>query len=516
MTALLLRLKIGPRLGLAFGALMTLMALLIVTALVELDAVADDARRIASHETAKLAAALEVSGLVRANGLRAMEAVNTLDANRRATAVQGVAEAREQITALLAQLDQLVVRPEGRTLLAEYRKAREAYIGSLQASLALLKNGSAGEAQIQMIEQTLPLLGPVATAADRLVALQRRVIDEAAAHVDAVERQTRLVMLGLGLVAIGMAAALGLAITRSVVRPLGEAVSAAQRVAQGDLTVDLTSRGQDEVAELMTAMQAMQASLSHIVGEVRAGVDAVSTASSQIAMGNTDLSQRTEEQAANLQQTAASMEQLTATVSHNNDTAREASQIAAAAAHAVTEGGAVVAQVVTTMEAISGSSRRIGDIIGTIDGIAFQTNILALNAAVEAARAGEQGRGFAVVASEVRSLAQRSAEAAREIKSLVGGSLERVDEGSRQVADAGRVISDVVERVQRVSSLVSAISAASAEQNSGIGQVGQAVSQLDQVTQQNAALVEESAAAAESLKGQAQRLVDSVAVFRLA
>jgi methyl-accepting chemotaxis protein len=262
-------------------------------------------------------------------------------------------------------------------------------------------------------------------------------------------------------------------------------------------------------------MHEMQQSLRRVVSQVRASSDSIATGSSQIATGNADLSQRTEEQASNLQQTAASMEQLTATVQTNADTARQATQLAGSAAAAAGQGGAVVAQVVQTMDGITASSRKIADIIGVIDGIAFQTNILALNAAVEAARAGEQGRGFAVVATEVRTLAQRSAAAAKEIKTLIGDSVEKVEAGSQQVHQAGRVMEDLVAQVGRVNDLIGEMCSATTEQTQGIGQIGHAVSQLDQVTQQNAALVEESAAAAESLNQQAARLVAAVSVFRL-
>ena len=289
----------------------------------------------------------------------------------------------------------------------------------------------------------------------------------------------------------------------------------AQAVARGDLTTRFGAVRADETGQLLAALQAMNQSLVRLVGDVRLSSDSIATGSSQIANGNQDLSQRTEMQASSLQQTAASMEQLNATVRNSADTARHATQLANAASDVAAKGGAVVGQVVGTMEGITASSRKIADIIGVIDGIAFQTNILALNAAVEAARAGEQGRGFAVVASEVRNLAQRSAAAAREIKGLINDSVEQVEAGSRLVGDAGRTMDDIVAQVKRVSELIAEISAATQEQTSGIGQVNQAVTQLDQATQQNAALVEESAAAADSLRGQASKLVEAVSVFKL-
>ena len=324
------------------------------------------------------------------------------------------------------------------------------------------------------------------------------------------------VMLGGLVLLMALGAALMWAIARSTTAAIGEAVKVAQTVAAGDLTSRIDVRGRDETAQLLQALKTMNDGLAQVVSEVRQGSDHIATGSSQIATGNADLSQRTEEQASNLQQTAASMEQLTSTVQQNAETARQASAIVRGATDAAREGGQTVGQVVTTMEAISQSSRRIHDIIGVIDGIAFQTNILALNAAVEAARAGEQGRGFAVVAAEVRNLAQRSAEAAKQIKQLIGESVDRVEAGTALVADAGASVGRIVDQVARANQLIEAIASASAEQASGIAQVGNAVAQLDQVTQQNAALVEESAAAADSLQTQAQRLATLVGRFRLA
>ena len=319
-------------------------------------------------------------------------------------------------------------------------------------------------------------------------------------------------VLGVSLVVV---VALGWRVSHSIVSPVMAATRFATQISQGDLTAAIRPEGRDELAALQHALATMKASLQKMVGQIRASTDSIGTASAEISTGNQDLSQRTEEAASNLQQTASSMEQLTGTVKQSADSARQANQLAASAAEVAQRGGSVVSQVVATMNDINASSKKIADIIGVIDGIAFQTNILALNAAVEAARAGEQGRGFAVVASEVRSLAQRSAEAAKEIKGLIGASVEKVQNGSRLVADAGQTMTEIVGSVQRVSDIIGEITAAAAEQSEGIGQVNGAVNQLDRMTQQNSALVEESAAAAESLREQACRLAQAVGTFRL-
>jgi methyl-accepting chemotaxis protein len=323
------------------------------------------------------------------------------------------------------------------------------------------------------------------------------------------------VLIGCALLVLLLGASFGVLLTRSVTRPLQGAIGAARRVAAGDLSAALPAAGRDEVGELLRALDGMQGSLREVVGRVRNGVDSVTTASAQIAAGNQDLSGRTEQQASSLQQTASSMEELSGTVSQTAENARQAHQRVQAVREAAAAGRGVMGEVIRTMDGISDSSRRIADITAVIDGIAFQTNILALNAAVEAARAGEQGRGFAVVAGEVRTLAQRSAEAAREIKRLIADSVDKVAAGGALVQRAGESMQGIVEQVEHATDLVGEITSAAVEQSSGIGQVSQAVSQMDQVTQQNAALVEESAAAATSLQQQAERLAEAVRVFRL-
>ncbi|MDR7298323.1 MULTISPECIES: methyl-accepting chemotaxis protein [Roseateles] len=334
--------------------------------------------------------------------------------------------------------------------------------------------------------------------------------------VKALVWRAALQQVGIGAVVLAITVALGLAIARSVLGQLGGeprvAIAAMQDVARGDLSPRLSSARSDS---LMGQMQAMVEALRTTIGQVRDAVESITTAAGEIAQGNHDLSGRTEQAASSLQQTASSMEEMSGAVGQSADTARQANQLAASAAEAAQRGGQVVAQVTQSMQGITDSSRRIGDIIGVIDGIAFQTNILALNAAVEAARAGEQGRGFAVVAGEVRSLAQRSAEAAKEIKSLIGTSVGNVEQGAVLVAQTGQAMHDIVGSVSRVSDLIGEIAAAASEQRDGIQQVNQAVTQLDQMTQQNAALVEESAAAAQSMREQAHKLAEAVSAFRL-
>ena len=355
-------------------------------------------------------------------------------------------------------------------------------------------------------------------AETQIAALARLLEQETEAAVAAQRHSARLALWGFGAalaLAVVLVVPLTLANMASICGPIDATRDFAERIAQGDLAGGLQDSGRDEAARMQQALNAMQGVLRGIVGQVRAASDSIQLASAEVASGNTDLSHRTEQTAANLQQTASAIEQLTGNVRQSAEAAAQANQLAASASAVAQRGGAVVGQVVATMDDIHQASRRIADIIGTIDGIAFQTNILALNAAVEAARAGEQGRGFAVVAGEVRSLAQRSAEAAREIKGLIGNSVDQVETGARLVRDAGATMGEIVASVQRVTDIMGGITAAAAEQSQGIGQVNGAVASLDQMTQQNAALVEESAAAAESLKDQAGRLTEVVQAFRL-
>ena len=420
-----------------------------------------------------------------------------------------------KISELQKEMETLASSDDEKAQLTKVAERRKAYIAAREATVALRAKGEGAAAEQQLRAAVLPAVEAYLVEQRAFVTLQLRLADEhRTAFAQARMRSVYLAGAGMVLVLLAMAVC-GALLVRSVVRPLRLAGEVSHRIGEGDLTVTVdTSRG-DEVGDLLRAVAAMRDSLRTVVAQVRGSTDSIQLASTEVAQGNTDLSQRTEQAAASLQQTASAMEQLTGTMRQTADSARTANQLAESASSVAVRGGQVVSQVVSTMDEINASSRKIADITGVIDGIAFQTNILALNAAVEAARAGEQGRGFAVVAAEVRSLAQRSAEAAREIKSLIGASVERVESGARLVGEAGTTMTEIVGSVQRVTDIVAEISAASGEQSNGIGSVNDAVSQLDHVTQQNAALVEESAAAAESLKQQARHLVDLVAGFHI-
>jgi methyl-accepting chemotaxis protein len=386
---------------------------------------------------------------------------------------------------------------------------------ALEPAIALMKQGDFEALKTLYMGPARKLNNAPKEGIEALVKLQLDVAKDeyeaAVARYDTI----RTVVIGAVIASLLLAAAIGYFLIRAIVTPLNRAIAVADAVASGDLTTRIDADSNNETGRLLQALKRMNDNLSGLVGRVRTGVDSIATGSQEIASGNADLSQRTEEQASSLEETASSMEELASTVKQNAQNAKQANELAASASEVAIKGGAVVGEVVQTMSSINDSSKKIADIIGVIDGIAFQTNILALNAAVEAARAGEQGRGFAVVASEVRTLAQRSAAAAKEIKGLISDSVHKVEAGTRLVDDAGRTMDEVVASVKRVTGIMAEIASAANEQSSGIEQVNQAVIQMDQVTQQNAALVEEAAAAAESMREQARQLGDAVAVFRL-
>jgi methyl-accepting chemotaxis protein len=508
-------LTIGTRLAIGYAAVIALLVAMAVVGISRIEAVNDNTDVIVNDRYVKIALANTIQDKV---DLRSRAVRTALIATDPEVVKEEIAKAmgvRPAIDDAIAKLQATIRTPEGSAALKHAVEARGPFIDASGHLADLALAGRRDEAASFLLKSLIPTQNTYLKALQALVDSQVAGMHSFAADAAAQARNATITMIVLAATATLLAGALGFAITRSITRPIAHAVELARTVAAGDLSARIEVTSRDETGQLLGALKAMIESLVSVVGQVRHSSDCIATGSSQIATGNADLSQRTEEQASNLQQTAASMEELTATVRNNSDTARQATQLAGSAAAAATQGGAVVEQVVATMGAIDASSRKIADIIGVIDGIAFQTNILALNAAVEAARAGEQGRGFAVVAGEVRSLAQRSAEAAKQIKGLITDSVDKVQAGTRQVAEAGSAMNEIVAQVRRVNDLIAEISAATHEQTQGIGQVGDAVSQLDQVTQQNAALVEESAAAAESLSQQAVRLVEAVGVFRL-
>jgi len=419
------------------------------------------------------------------------------------------------ITAIQQKLEPMITSPEGKELMGVVAKKRAEYIAARSNVFDAIKAVDHVAAETLLNTKMLPASEAYLAAMGKVQAHQDELAKKDADSLDSGIRSASkalLVLLGASLV---VGAAMAVVITRSVTVPLHEAVGTARVIAASDLSQEVDSQRKDELGELLRALGQMQGSLRGLVSQVRSSTDSIGTASAEIAVGSQDLSARTEQTASNLEQTASAMEQITATVRQSTESAQQANQLAASATEVAVRGGAAVSQVVRTMEDINASSKKISDIIGVIDGIAFQTNILALNAAVEAARAGEQGRGFAVVASEVRSLASRSAAAAKEIKGLIGASVEKVEGGTRLVTDAGKTMDEIVSSVKRVSDIIGEITSASGEQSQGISEINGAVAQLDQMTQQNAALVEESTAAAESLKEQAMRLAEVVGTFKL-
>ncbi|MFT3859136.1 MAG: methyl-accepting chemotaxis protein [Aquabacterium sp.] len=509
--------RLGKKLAMAFAIVVLLTFGQGLYAVRELGRINDNTADIASNWLPSI----KVLGDIReATGefrrAQALHGMASSDAEHK-DAEERMGKARNKLADSFKAYEVLISDEQERQLAERFERALAGYYKDVDAFVAVSRQGEARVADMKHLYTTTTRDSYQSTlmALGDLVKLNEQGSKQAYEASQASYTQALwVVSVLLGCVVLS-AAALALWMTRMLAGPMVQAAEVARRIADGDLTARVQAQGSDEVGQLMQALADMKQNLSQMVSSVRQNAESVATASAQIAQGNQDLSQRTEEQASALQQTAASMEQLGATVKQNADSASQANQLANGASHVALQGGDVVGQVVETMKDINDSSRKIADIISVIDGIAFQTNILALNAAVEAARAGEQGRGFAVVAGEVRNLAQRSAEAAKEIKSLIVASVERVERGSTLVDQAGSTMQEVVNSIRRVTDIVGEITSASMEQSSGVSQVSEAVSQMDQTTQQNAALVEESAAAAESLKTQARHLVDAVSVFRV-
>jgi len=511
----LLNIKIGPRVGLAFGLVVLTIAALVGALQRSLFHSAANSASM-DNGVQLQAQASEIHLLAKDNAIASMVILVSSSAEQQARLAKEIAGRDKRILDGLVALEQrLNDSPEDATVLTEVRKRHAGYVAGVQRIVGMVLAGKQAEATYAADEEMIPMLAPFLAALGQLDARQvAKVRGTGSANSELIASTRNLAAVG-GVVAAILAIGAGLWIVRSVTRPLGRAVAFAERVSQGDLSARIQTRSRDEVGQLLNALNRMSENLSGMVAQVRAAADGIATGSQEIAAGDMDLSSRTESQASALEQTAASMQELGSTVHKNADNAREANQLALNASSVAVRGGEVVGQVVETMKGINDASRKISDIIGVIDGIAFQTNILALNAAVEAARAGDQGRGFAVVASEVRSLAQRSAEAAREIKTLIAANVERVEAGTAQVDRAGSTMQEVVSAIRRVTDIMGEISSASQEQSLGVEQVGEAVSSLEQTTQQNAALVEQIAASAAGLKSQADALVQIVATFKV-
>ena len=498
--------------GVAVLALVVILAL----SLVRVQQLGATVEELCHEQVERLQLALRWRSNIAVNATRVLSITQTDGDNLQGYFKDVIGSTTADTTKVQQRYTELEKSPGGLRIQEELATVRKSYLETRDKALAMKKAGDVAQARDFALKEFAPVVDRYNAVADKMVAYQIERSEAQAAEANALIRSYRMAVVVAGVAGLALLVVLSWVLVARIRQSLSEVSGVARRIGEGDLSRPVQVSGRGEVAEMMLAMQQMQASLVRIVGEVRLSSDSIATGSSEIATGNADLSQRTEEQASNLEETAASMEELTSTVKNNADTAHKAAALAGQASRAAVQGGEVVGQVVSPMEEISAASRKITDIISVIDGIAFQTNILALNAAVEAARAGEQGRGFAVVASEVRGLAQRSADAAREIKTLIGASVEKVENGTQLVSEAGRSMEGIVAQVQRVSDLIGEISSATSEQTTGISQVGEAVTQLDQVTQQNAALVEQSAAAADSLRHQAAKLAEVVSVFRLA
>ncbi|WP_426144939.1 methyl-accepting chemotaxis protein [Polaromonas sp. DSR2-3-2] len=516
--------KVSTRLASGFGIVFVLMIVLAALAIGRVNSIDAILATINDVNGAKQRQAINFRGSVHDRAIAVRDAVLATDKASvqaeidRITVLADKYAKSDVVLAQILSINSQTVSAEEKQALADI-KAVEAKTQPMIAKLIELRlNENTPEAIELLRRQAAPAFVEWLASINRLIDLEEKMNETLAAKSRSIVGNFSLFMLLLCGASLAVGTMVAWFISSSLLKQLGGepayAASVASRIAAGDLATTIDIKPDDRLS-LMFAMHGMRDSLAQIVGQVRQGADTIATASSQITAGNQDLSSRTEQQASSLEETAASMEELTSTVKQNADNARQANQLAVSASSVAVKGGAVVSQVVQTMEAINTSSKKIVDIIGVIDGIAFQTNILALNAAVEAARAGEQGRGFAVVAAEVRSLAQRSAAAAKEIKTLIGDSVDKVGEGSRQVAEAGQTMDEIVGSVKRVTDIMAEIEAASREQTQGIEQINQAITQMDQVTQQNAALVEEAAAAAASLQEQAQGLSQVVGVFQL-
>ncbi|MGO4381410.1 methyl-accepting chemotaxis protein [Pseudoduganella sp. RAF53_2] len=508
-------LKIGARLALGFAVTILIMLLMSFTGIGRIQQISDLTGKLVSDRYQKVVLTNEMRSHSNRSAQSLRNAMLEPDAGKSAAFLASMAESDRSGAEAANKLEQIIRSAEAKRLFAEETQAFLDYKAKRDEVLKRFQGGDRDGAIQYMFSDMVPAQNAYFGKLDAILAFQGKLMNEDGAKAEDTAQEATWLMVGQLVVATLLSILAGWLITRSVTTPINQAVDLAETVAQGDLTSRIEVERKDETGRLLNALKEMVAALTRTVGSVRNSTDTITTGTAEIAAGNLDLSRRTEQQAAALEETASSMEELTSTVRQNADHARQANQLVVSAADHASQGGQVVSEVVQTMGAIKDSSARIVDIIGVIDGIAFQTNILALNAAVEAARAGEQGRGFAVVAGEVRTLAHRSAQAAREIKALIDDSVAKVDAGGKLVDQAGAAMQRIVDSVQQVAGIMSEIANAGNEQTAGIEQINTAVAEMDSVTQQNAALVEEAAAAARSMQEQAVQLQQAVAVFKI-
>ncbi len=509
------KIRIGQRLALGFGVVIALLIMLAGLAYFRIMSLNSEMNFMVKDRYPKTVLANGIKADVSETTRNMLNVLVMTDPGQMKKELVNIEQKNKSIDESIATLSKIITTPKGVEYVKAITELRDKFVPAQTKFVGLVNDDKKDEAMVKLMFSIRPLQAKYFEQIDGFIKYQNSEMEASGAESSEAAKRTELLIMALAVVASAISVLVGFLATRSITRPLNEAVDVAKRVADGDLTSDIQIKTQDETGELMQALKDMNESLARIVGEVRGGTDNIAMASSEIASGNAELSAHTQDQASSLQETATSMSSLTDTVRQNADNARQANQLAASASEVAVKGGDVVSQVIDTMGSINASSKKIVDIIGVIDGIAFQTNILALNAAVEAARAGEQGRGFAVVAAEVRNLAQRSASAAKEIKTLIGDSVEKVEVGSKLVGQAGITMDEVVNSVKRVTDIMGEITAASQEQSLGIEQINMAINQMDGVTQQNAALVEEAAAAAESMQDQAATLARLVSVFKV-
>ena len=508
-------LRIRTLLMIGFGAILAVMVILVGLGIGQMNK-ADALTKKLTEESFNRASMLqEWKAIIDTNAARTLAAIKLADEADAKFFLDAIGVSSKRSDVLREDImKSLEGDPQAQALFASVDKERDAYRVARKSALAKKEAGDLEGVRRFLDTEMVPRVQSYSASLNAMVKYQQDAVEADSKRIEAEFAASLRLQIGLAIAAVLAGAGFAWWIGRRISAPLDAAVSVALTVAKGDLTSRIEAQGSNETGALMGALRDMNANLVDIVSQVRAGTGTIAEAADQISAGNLELSSRTEQQASSLEETASSMEELTSTVRQNADNAREANALAQTASQVAGRGGETVGRVVQTMDAITESSKKIVDIIGVIDGIAFQTNILALNAAVEAARAGEQGRGFAVVASEVRNLAQRSAGAAKEIKELIGNSVDKVEEGSRLVSDAGTTMQEIVDSIGRVTAIMSQIAMASVEQSSGIEQVNQAITQMDQVTQQNAALVEEAAAASDAMREQAQALAALVSTFR--